>query len=318
MNLSLRQIRYIYVVSDTGSIQAASRRLLISPSSILSAIEMAEKELGARIFDRKRASGIQMTPAGVKFLAAAAQLLSSEREFERQVGILQNTVSPVLRIGCYEPFGAIFMAEALKRLPKTEGVQEINLFEGDQSQLLEWLNRGVVDIVVAYDLGAGFGNDVLKLCHAPPHVLLRKDHPLADRAAISLRDLANQRIVLLDLHPTANYFLGLFDIVGIKPAVAFRSRSYETVRSAVAAGFGSAVLNMRPVGETNPDSPLLQRVPVSDDLPALTLMIADLYGDMKPRTVKILIESFRTLFTKDYRDSFAVATPERRKTLFDV
>ncbi|MFN7004602.1 MAG: LysR family transcriptional regulator [Roseinatronobacter sp.] len=318
MNLSLRQIRYIQSVSDTGSIQSASRALRISASSILSAIELAEFELGARIFHRKRAAGITLTPEGAKFLAAAGQLLASARDFERQVGILQDTVAPILRIGCFEPFGAIFMAEALRLLPQSERVQEISLFEGDQPQLLEWLNRGMVDVVVTYDLGLSFGPGSLKLCRVPPHALVHQDDPLAQRAAISLKELAEKPIVLLDLPPTANYFLSLFDIVGVKPRVSFRSRSYETVRSAVAAGFGAAVLNMCPVGETSPDSPLLRRIPLSDDLPAPVLLIADLYGDLKPKSVSLLIESFVNLFTRDYRESFAVVTPDKRQTLFDM
>jgi molybdate transport repressor ModE-like protein len=61
MNISLRQIRYIHVVSECGSIQSASRDLRISPSSILAAIEIAETELGAKIFDR--ANGMQLIGA---------------------------------------------------------------------------------------------------------------------------------------------------------------------------------------------------------------------------------------------------------------
>lgn len=318
MNLTLRQIRYVCVVSECGSIQSASRALRISPSSILAAIELAESELGARIFDRRRASGMKLTPAGSRFVAESGRLLAAEGEFERQVGILQQDLPAVLKIGCFEPFGAIFMVEALKRLQTDEKPVEISLFEGDQPQLLDWLNRGIVDVVVTYDLGPSFGDSVTRVCRVPAHALLSEDDPLAKQDSVALAELAERPLVLLDLPQTATFLLTLFDLVGVRPKIGFRTRSYETVRSAVAAGFGSSILNMRPIGQTNPDSKVLRRVPLSDDLPAPMLLIADLYGSMKPRGVTRLTEAFVSLFRDRPVDDFAVVTPERRHIVFEV
>lgn len=318
MNITLRQVRYVCVVSECGSIHSASRMLRISPSSILAAIEIAETELGARIFDRKRANGTQLTPAGERFVAEGNRFLASALDFERQVGILKVDVPSVLRIGCFEPFGALCMAEALRRLQPEYSPEEINLFEGDQTQLLDWLNKGLVDIVVTYDLGPSFGDGVTRICKIPTHALMSREDALAGRESISLAELAEKPLVLLNLPDTSTYLLTLFDFLGIKPRVGFRTRSYETVRSAVAAGFGSAILNMRPIGQTNPDSPMLVRVPLTDSLPAPTLLVADLYGSMKPKGVQRLIDAFVSLFREcDPRD-FAVVTPEREHTLFDI
>ena len=318
MSLSLRQIRYVHAVSEHGSIQAASRALRISASSILAAVQLAEDALGARIFDRHRANGMQLTPAGTRFVAEGARLLDAEREFERQVGILQTGLPPVLRIGCFEPFGAIFMTEALRHLLDPEMPLEINLVEGDQTQLLGWLHSGAVDLVVTYDIGSSFGDETTRICKVPVHALMRRDDPLSQRDSISLVELARHPIVLLNLPQTAAYLLAMFDIVGVKPKISFRTRSYETVRSAVASGFGSALLNMRPIGEANADSPLLVRVPLSDDLPAPTLLIADLYGAMKPKGLRRVIDIIVSLFAGSDPRTFAVATPERLKSLTEV
>jgi DNA-binding transcriptional LysR family regulator len=47
MNLTIRQLRYICEASREGSIQAASRKLAISQSSIVAALEAAEFALSA-------------------------------------------------------------------------------------------------------------------------------------------------------------------------------------------------------------------------------------------------------------------------------
>jgi DNA-binding transcriptional LysR family regulator len=317
MSISLRQVAYVCAVADRGSIQGASRALHISPSSILAAIESAEASLGARIFDRRRSSGIKTTPDGERFIAAGRYLLAAETDFNRQIGVLQSETQSV-RIGCFEPFGPLFMTEGLIRFTETVGRTDVALFEGDQTQLSDWLDRGVVDIVISYDIGPRFNGHITPICRVPAHVLLPDEHPLAAAASLSIADIAPYPLVLLDLPLTVGYLLSLYDLHGVKPVVSFRSRSYETVRSAVAAGFGLAILNMRPISRTNKDSARVVRVPLSDPLPAPTLQIVDLYGAMKPRNIRILVDVFVSLFRDGDPTRFAVVTPERKHLVFDV
>lgn len=318
MNLSLRQVRYVCAVAECGSIQAASRALHISPSSIMAAIESAEASLGARIFDRRRATGIQLTPRGERFIAASRDLLAAETDFQRRVGVLQADAQAI-RIGCFEPFGSLFMIEGLMRFTRENGPASVSLFEGDQTQLADWLNRGTVDLVVTYDIGPRFNAHATPICRVPAHVLLPAGHRLAGAASVSIADLDGDPLVLLDLPLTVGYLLSLFDTLGAKPRIGFRSRSYETVRGAVAAGFGYAILNMRPIGGAgNADGAGLVRVPLSDALPAPVLQLVDLYGPDKPRAIRRLGEAFLSLFRDGDPERFAVVTPERRGLLFDV
>ncbi len=317
MTLTLRQVRYVCTVADCGSIQGASRALLISPSSILAAIESAETSLGARVFDRRRAVGVQLTPSGERFVAAGRLLLGAETDFQRRMGLLQADPQSI-RIGCFEPFGPLFMTEGLRRFTEEVGPTRVALFEGDQTQLADWLNRGTVDLVVTYDIGPRFNAHVTPICRVPAHALLPVDHPLAGAASLTIAELEPHPLVLLDLPLTVGYLLSLFDGLGGKPTIGFRSRSYETVRSAVAAGFGIAILNMRPLGPAHADSPRVVRIPLSDPLPAPVLQIVDAYGPDKPRAIRRLSEIFCAMFRDGGPDRFAVVTPERRDTLFDV
>ncbi|MER9664849.1 LysR family transcriptional regulator, partial [Mesorhizobium sp. M0159] len=83
MNLTLRQLRYISVVADNGSVAAAARTCRIAHSSILAALSQAEIEMGVRLFDRRPSRGVGLTPAGERFVASARRLLAAEAEFER-------------------------------------------------------------------------------------------------------------------------------------------------------------------------------------------------------------------------------------------
>ncbi|MER9337944.1 LysR family transcriptional regulator [Mesorhizobium sp. M0293] len=281
MNLSLRQVRYIATVADTGSIAAAARQCRIAHSSILAALSQAEAEAGARLFDRRPSRGVELTPAGDHFVASARRLLAAEAEFDRTLDRHTVGMPPVLRIGCFEPFGALFMPELLRRF--TQGVDvEIELHEGEQPQLVDWLEANVVDAIVTYDIGPRLPDDATILAKVPAHALIRADDPLAQRSVVCLSELAQRPFILLDLPQSSAWLLALFDAAGPRPRIAFRTRSYETVRAAVVCGFGFSILNMKPIGRGSPDSDEVIRKPISDDVPVPRLMVADRYGAAKP------------------------------------
>ena len=144
-----------------------------------------------------------------------------------------------------------------------------------------------------------------------------RHNPLAQQAQISIADLAKYPLVLLDLPQTSTYLMTLFEVLADRPTISLSTRSYETVRSAVAAGFGVSILNMLPMGNAMADTPQLVRRPLSDSFPAPHLVVADIYGASKPQFVKTLIQMVRQYFLTLGPTGFALTTPERSKGLFD-
>lgn len=319
MNLTIRQTRYVCEVARLGSIQAATATLHISQSSILAAIAIAEDALGARIFDRRPARGVQITPAGERFVTAARRMLAANTEFEREVGGLAGGPPQVLRIACFEPFGSLFIAEVLRKYVDAFGAVEIVLLEGDQVQLREWLANGSVDLILTYDIGPALDHEyVTRICKVPAHAVLSSKDPLARKKAVSIAELSLRPMVLLDLPQTSTYLLTIFDMLATKPQISLRTRSYETVRAAVSAGFGFSILNMKPSGHSAADGPGIVRKPLTDVFYAPTLIAADIYGPNKPAFVVAMIEFVKELFAQLGPKGFAVTTADRERTLFDI
>lgn len=315
MNLTIRQLRYVCEVARLGSVQAASKAMNISQSSILAAITLAEGDMGARMFERRPARGVQITPAGERFVSAARVMLSAATEFDRAIGDLSERVPQVLRIGCFEPFGALFMPEMLQSYVDQVGDVEIDLLEGNQVQLQAWLAEGLIDLAILYDIGSIQTGSITRICKVPAHAVLHADDPLAQRETVSLTDIATRPFILLDMPQTATYLLTLFDILAKRPDVRFHTRSYETVRSAVASGFGMSILNMRPIGSATSDGPAIARRPILDELPPPSLIVLDLYGTSKPLFVRLFIEIMRNFFHQIGPERFSVTTPDRQRTL---
>ena len=309
MRLTHRQLDYIREVAAKGSISDACKTFRISSSSILAAISAAEDEIGTRIFTRRAGHGVEVTQAGQRFLVSVRRFLAAGLEFERSTREFADRPAPVLRLGCFSPLGALLIPPVIRRYIDAYGSCDIVLQEGDQTELRGWLATGELDLVLTYDIGEEFTGAVTPVCKFPAHALLRRDDPLARQDSVSMQDLAERPLILLDLPETRTYLLTLFDFAARRPKVALRTRSYETVRAAVVNGLGVSVLNMRPHQLASPDHESLIRLPISDPLRQPTLIVIDPYGDQKPAYIQSFIAMLFAHLQDLGPENFAVTTP---------
>lgn len=315
MLLTLRQIEYVVQVAECGSISAASRQLRISQSSVLAAIELAEETTGVRVFDRQKGRGIATTPAGQKFLIAARRFLSAGVDFYSSLDGLVNTDTQTIRIGCFAPLGALLVPPVAKRMRVEHRGTEFILYEGDQIELRNLLVQGMLDVVVTYDIGEEYGKTTTPICKCPAHALVHRDDPFAKKTSVSMDDLADRPLVLLDLPETKVYLMALFDLAARRPKLSLRTRSYETLRAAVVNGLGVSVLNFKPHHESSPDSSQLRRIPISNPLKQPTLIAVDPYGKNKPAYVKEFISGLYQYITELGPENFSVCVPELSKNM---
>ncbi|RWI46334.1 MAG: LysR family transcriptional regulator [Mesorhizobium sp.] len=306
MRLTLRQVEYVVEVAKLGSIAAACKTLHISQSSVLAAIETAEELAGTRVFDRRKGHGVVITPAGQKFLVSARRFLSAGTDFFTSLDALAHSGTHAVRIGCFSPLGALLVPPVIKRMATGLGESEFILYEGDQVELRAWLTAGMLDVVVTYDIGEEYGSGITPMCKVPAHALVRADDGLANQETVSMEELSQRSLVLLDLPETRTYLMALFDFAARRPRLGLRTRSYETIRAAVSNGFGVSVLNIRPNREASPDGADLRRIPTSDALRQPTLLVVDPYGENKPAYVKAFIRNLYCYLEELGPDKFAV------------
>lgn len=309
MRLTYKQVAYIKEIAIQGSVTDACKALNISQSSLLSAIDSAEQTTKTRLFHRRRGHGVVLTPAGQSFLTSAQKFLAAGAEFGKTLDEFSERTPQTLRLGCFSPFGALLLPPLIKRYSEKYGRCEILLREADQTQLRNWLASGDLDLVVTYDIGDEFTGELTPICKFPAHALLHKQDEHADSPCISMAELAEKPLILLDLPETRAYLLALFDLTARRPAIALRTRSYQTIRSAVASGLGASLLNIGP-SETSPDTDNIVRVPISDPLKQPTLLVANPYGELKPDYVQNFIEVVYDYFLELGPENFAVVLPE--------
>jgi DNA-binding transcriptional LysR family regulator len=122
----------------------------------------------------------------------------------------------------------------------------VTLREGDQEEMISAMLAGRIEIALAYSLAVPDEIEAEPLIDLPPYAIVASHHPLAGRQSVSLRELADEPFILLDLPHSREYFFGLFRSAGIEPRIVFKSRSQELIRGLVAHGHGFAIQNAIP------------------------------------------------------------------------
>ena len=267
LNFSLRVLRYVVETADAGSVTEAAKRLNVSQPSISTAVAQMEAEFGIQIFVRHHARGVTLSAAGQRFVNDARLLLNHARDFATNVQSLGDALQGEIVVGAFLTLAARFMPALLATFAKAHPGISVTLLEGDQQEIIEALTSGRTEIALSYSFAVPDEIVGEKLADLPPFVLVSAEHPLARQADVSLADLRDEPFLLLDLPHSRDYFLRLFQICGLEPRTAFRSRSSELIRGLVGHNRGYTIHNAVPGSTHGYDGSHIAVLPIREELP---------------------------------------------------
>ncbi|WP_223475912.1 LysR family transcriptional regulator [Oricola indica] len=299
MNITIRQLQYVVVASRKRSIQGAASELNISTSSILMAIDKFEQEFGIQLFVRQRAKGLVTTAAGESAIARTIRMLDEAEAFVRDLSGGGQVLSGELRVGSFTSISPNIAPQVIRELRAAFPELIVHLSEGDIISIQRSLRDGAVDILLTYDAGLWDEFDFEFLAKAPPHVVLATSDPLAEKERISLEDLSDRTLLLLNLPQSRNYVQSIFEHAGVRPGPIQRLESFEMVRASAAAGLGAAILNIRPCTDTTYCGlPVVCR-PLVEAEPCPNIVLATRRGSRVSRRAQAFASICRQFFESD-------------------
>jgi DNA-binding transcriptional LysR family regulator len=195
--MELRQLEQFVAVAELSSFTRAAQRLRIVQSGVSASIQGLEHELGARLFERGP-RGVRLTPAGNALLPAARNTLDAARTAREAVTRIATGVAGEVQLGTMPSIDVIDLPALLARLRQDHPGITVRLrtSPSGSSGLTEELARGDLDAaLVANDGSPVPGMRLTRLITVPIVVLLRRDHPLADRNAVALAELADEQFI---------------------------------------------------------------------------------------------------------------------------
>ena len=143
--MNYRQAEHLLAVYEEGSISRAASRLGVSQPAISQTIQMAEREIGMKLFYRGP-GGRSLTYAGEKYLAAARQLIALEGNLNRELQELLGERRGKLRIGISVTRAMFILPQILPGFLSLHPEVELELVEVGTSDLDFLLLDGRVDM----------------------------------------------------------------------------------------------------------------------------------------------------------------------------
>ncbi|MDP3504754.1 MAG: LysR family transcriptional regulator [Myxococcales bacterium] len=199
--MDLDSVRCFEVAATTLNFRAASARVYLSPAAFSDRLRRLEEELGAVLFERTTRK-VVLSEAGRRLLPLARELLEGEARL-KAVGREPEKAAPFeLFVGTRYELGVSWLCPALKDLERRRPERTVHLYNGDTPDLLQRLERGDVDAIVA-SMRLTSPNLTYAALHPEEYVLVSARPGLRRRPDASVHTLVD---VSRDL-PLFRYFL---------------------------------------------------------------------------------------------------------------
>lgn len=187
--MELRVLRYFLAVAREENITAAAESLHVTQPTLSKQLMDLEYELGKKLFERGKRK-ITLTEEGIFLRKRAQEIVDLSDKTEATIKSSAQSISGDVFIGCGETQGMREIIKVMKKLNDDYPEIRYNLYSGNDEDVSERLDNGLVDF------GLFVGNthldkyDYKKLPVADVWgLLLRSDNPLAKKKTIKPSDL---------------------------------------------------------------------------------------------------------------------------------
>jgi DNA-binding transcriptional LysR family regulator len=215
--LTIRHLRTIIAVGETGSLVGAARNLNLTQPSVTKALKEVEQLLEVQLFERAN-RGVVATVFGQSLLRHAKLILVQLGHAANELTDLKDGTGGRVVVGTFLTASAHLLPSAIIDLHRQRPNLTIAIVEGTNELLIPALSLGEIDFVVGrlpeHRQAKGLTQELLLRDEAC--LVVRASHPLAARPEITIEDLSHypwilprQETVLRDQINRALYDIGL-------------------------------------------------------------------------------------------------------------
>ena len=236
--MELQQLRYLCAIADTGSFSRAAEHCHVAQPSLSQQISKLEEELRTRLFDRLGRS-IRLTDAGRTFLPHARAVLHQTELARNEVDGGRRDARGTVTVGVIPTIAPYYLPKRLAAFTRRFPDATLRIVEETTEVLVESLRSLSVDVAILSLPLKHRDFEIIPLLTERLYAALPADHPHANASGISLRELRDERFVLLrDSHCFRGIALAACERARLDPCVAFESGQFSSLLGMVAAGVG--------------------------------------------------------------------------------
>lgn len=187
--MELRVLQYFLAIAREQSISGAAEFLHISQPTLSRQIRDMEEELGKQLFIRGNRR-ISLTEEGMILRKRAEEILGLVKKTEDEIAFSDDISEGDVYIGAGETHAVHLLAEGASQLQLQYPGIRYHIASGDTTDVLEELDRGLIDFGLLFDSVDKSKYECLQLPHQDIYgILMRRDCALAKKEVITPEDL---------------------------------------------------------------------------------------------------------------------------------
>jgi DNA-binding transcriptional LysR family regulator len=240
---SARQIDVFRMVMRLGSANRAAAALHISQPAVTQLLQQLEERSRLRLFARSKGK-LLPTPEALALMDEVERVYEGLEAVQRKILALQANEDQLLRIGSLHAMASSVMPRAVAQFQRQYPRIRFQLQVDSSRSLRDALFQGSLDLAFLGEEADTGGLDSSVFYEVPAVCVMPRQHPLARKTRLLLRDLdAVPLVVLSATDPAQRRLVAVLKAAGVVPNIAIETPYSATQCSLVLAGAGVAVTN---------------------------------------------------------------------------
>ncbi len=266
--ITLKQLRALSAVVETGSVTAAARQLFVTPPAVSIQLRTLEENLGTEVIGRGPGGITAPTAAGEAALAAANQIESTLTECLRRVDALREGREGFVSVGVVST-GKYFAPGLVAQMRRSFPEVEVGLKVGNRGDIIHALSQHEIDLAIMGRAPVDLDVEADVLGDHPYIVIAPPNHRLARERKVGIDELFGETFLMRE-QGSGTRIVMIRVLDRLAEGRSYRSvvmGTNETIKQAVMAGLGIAFISAHTV-ISELESRRLTSLPV-DGLPFL-------------------------------------------------
>lgn len=240
-NATLKQLRAVAAIVETGSVTGAARKLNVTPPAVTMQVQQLEEHLGLPLLDRA-GDRFQPSAAGREVLAAVARIEQAMADCGAALDAMKGLKSGRVSVGLVST-AKYFVPAALGSFTRAHPGIDVVLTVGNREEIIAGLRGDNIDVAIMGRTPLDMEVDKTLIGDHPHVIIAPADHPLLGRR-VPPAALASSTFMSREPGSgTRGLMERFFQQSGIDPRIGMEIDSNETIKQAVMAGLGLAFIS---------------------------------------------------------------------------
>ena len=242
--MKLQQLRYIVEVQNNNlNVSATAESLFTSPPGISKQVRMLEDDLGVQIFGRSGKHLTHVTDAGQEVIDIARKIMAQVESIKAVSREHNLPDQGKLNIATTHTQARYALPQVIQGFMRRYPNVSLHMHQGTPSQISDLAAKGEADFAIATESLHLYNDLVMLPCyHWNRSVIVKHDHPLAQKGSITIEDIA--------AHPLVTYVFGFtgrseldhaFNEAGLTPKIVFTATDADVIKTYVRLGLGVGI-----------------------------------------------------------------------------